>query len=74
MALPTFVLNIASAVANNGQFAWTLPNTIAPGSNYLVQVDSDQYAGLAHNSPQPFTIPAPSTSITSMTGPRIPAT
>ena len=55
----TPVLNIASGVPNNGQFSWTLPNTITPGSNYLVQVTSDQYAGLTATSPQPFTVAAP---------------
>ena len=54
----TPVLNIASGVANNGQYSWTLPNLITPGSNYLVQVSSDQYAGLSATSAQPFTIPA----------------
>ena len=54
----TPVLKIASGVANNGQYSWTLPNSITPGSNYLVQVSSDQYAGLSATSAQPFTIPA----------------
>ena len=54
----TPVLNIASGVPNNGQFSWTLPNTITPGGNYLVQVTSDEYTGLTATSPQPFTIPA----------------
>ena len=55
----TPVLNIASGVPNNGQFSWTLPSTIAPGTTYLIQIVSDQYAGLTAGSPQPFTIPAP---------------
>ncbi len=55
----TPVLNIASAVPNNGQFTWTLPTSITPGGTYLVEITSDQYTGLTATSAQPFTITAP---------------
>ena len=55
----TPVLTIAAGVPNNGQYSWTLPSSITPGNNYLIQVSSDQYAGLTASSAQPFAIPAP---------------
>ena len=55
----TPVLTIAAGVPNNGLYSWTLPSSITPGNNYLIQVSSDQYAGLSASSAQPFTIPAP---------------
>ena len=52
----TPVLNVASAVPNSGQFSWTLSTSITPGSNYLIQVTSDQVAGLSGVSAKPFSI------------------
>ena len=59
---PVFVQNIVTQAPNNGVYDWTIPATITPGSNYLVQVTR-----LPHNdgttiigtSVAPFTIAAP---------------
>ncbi len=58
---PTPVLTIASGVADSGQYLWTIPDTIAPASNYVIQVSRDDLPGIVGQSAAPFTIGAPVT-------------
>jgi autotransporter-associated beta strand protein/parallel beta-helix repeat protein len=60
--VPVFVQNIASNLANTGEYDWTIPPTITPGSNYLVEVTRlpDQDATtIVGQSLGPFTIAPP---------------
>ena len=54
----SLVANIATAVANSGQFSWTVPTTISPGGQYLIRVTrADNH--LADTSNASFTITPP---------------
>ena len=70
----TPVLTIASGVPNSGEYSWTLPTSIAAGSNYL---DRSAERPVTRGSPGParnhLRSPAPSTLITSMTVQSFPA-
>ncbi|HYV35524.1 MAG TPA: right-handed parallel beta-helix repeat-containing protein, partial [Gemmataceae bacterium] len=52
-------LTIASAAANTGQFNWTVPNSVPVGTNYLIQITSNEYPGLTGISSRPFAISIP---------------
>ena len=60
---PVFVQNIVTNAPNSGEYDWTLPTTIAPAANYLVQVTRLPHNGdgttLVGISPAAFTIAPP---------------
>ncbi len=55
---PTPVMQIATGVPNDGTYAWTVPTSVAPGDNYVIEVTRDDGSGVFGVS-QPFTIVAP---------------
>ena len=56
---PTPVLQVASQVSNDGVYQWTVPTTLAPGNDYLIQVTREDGSGLSAVSSQPFSITLP---------------
>ena len=59
---PTPVLNVASGVPNSGTFAWTVPNSLTPDSDYLIRVTREYGSGVYGVSSAPFTIASPITT------------
>jgi hypothetical protein len=55
----TPILNIASGVANNGQYSWTIPTSITPASNYRIRVTRTDAGMIAGLSDADFSIAAP---------------
>ncbi len=57
---PTPIMLIADDTANDGEFQWTIPNTITPADNYLIRVTRNDTA-TSDTSNAPFSIGAPIT-------------
>jgi len=55
----TPVLAVASGTPNNGQFPWTIPNSLSAAVNYLIRVTRDDLPTLVDQSDAPFAIVAP---------------
>ena len=53
------VLTIAAGEANDGEFLWTIPETITPGNNYRIRVTRDDGSAAYGDSLADFTIAAP---------------
>ena len=66
---PTTILQIATDVPNNGTYAWTVPSSLPPGSDYVIQITRDDGSGVVGVS-QPFTI-APPTTVYYVNGPTV---
>ena len=56
------MLNIASGVANNGLFNWTVLAGITPGNNYFIRITRADLPGSPGLSLAPFTIAAATTA------------
>ena len=56
---PTPVLTLADDTANDGQFIWTIPDTVPPGANYLVRITRGNDPAFSDTSNQPFEITEP---------------
>ncbi len=55
----TLVMTIAAAAPNDGQFTWVIPDSLTPGSNYLISVTRNDAGGTTGESDSTFTITAP---------------
>ena len=60
-ASSTPILNIATGVANNGEYDWTVPNGIAAANNYYIRVTRADLPGSPGISLAPFSIAAATT-------------
>ena len=65
----TPVLQIATGVPNDGTYAWTVPASLTPADNYIIQITRDDGSGVSGESPQ-FTI-APPTHVYYVNGPTV---
>ena len=55
----TPVLTIAASAPNSGSYSWTVPNSLAPASNYLIRVTRKDSTGAAGTSGSTLSIVPP---------------